>query len=56
MKTKTVKELFVIAVVLLVSLGWAGSALAQSGTPDAKIEINQWKVGFIVGIGGNYEK
>ena len=52
MKTKMVKELFVIAVVLLISLGWAGSTLAQSGTPDAKIEINQWKVGFIVGIGG----
>ena len=52
MKTKMVKELFVIAVVLLVSLGWAGSTLAQSGTPDAKIEISQWKVGFIVGVSG----
>ena len=52
MKTKMVKELLVIAVVLLVSLGWAGSTLAQSGTPDAKIEIKQWKVGFIVGVSG----
>ena len=47
-----VKEFFVIAIVLLVSLGWAGSTLAQSGTPDAKIEISQWKVGFIVGVSG----
>lgn len=45
-------ELSVIAVVLLISLGWAGSTLAQSGTPDAKIEISQWKVGFIIGAGG----
>ena len=52
MKTKMFRELFVIAVVLLVSLGWAGSAMAQSGTPDAKIEIKQWKVGFIVGVSG----
>ena len=52
MKTKMVKEFFVIAIVLLVSLGWAGSTLAQSGTPDAKIEISQWKVGFIVGVSG----
>ena len=52
MKTKNGKELIVIAVVLLVSLGWAGSTLAQSGTPDAKIEISQWKVGFIVGVSG----
>ena len=52
MKTKMVKELFIIAIVLLISLGWAGSTLAQSGTPDAKIEIKQWKVGFIVGVGG----
>jgi len=52
MKTKMFRELFVIAVVLLVSLGWAGSTLAQSGTPDAKIEISQWKVGFIVGVSG----
>ena len=52
MKTKMVKELFVIAIVLLVSLGWASSTLAQSGTPDAKIEIKQWKAGFIVGVEG----
>ena len=52
MKTKMGKELIVIAVVLLVSLGWAGSTLAQSGIPDAKIEISQWKVGFIVGVSG----
>jgi hypothetical protein len=52
MKTKMIKALFVIVIVLLVNLGWAGSTLAQSGTPDAKIEINQWKVGFIVGVGG----
>ncbi len=45
-------KFFVIAVVLLVSLGWAGSTLAKSGTPDAKIEISQWKVGFIVGVSG----
>ena len=47
-----INRFFVIAVVLLVSLGWAGSTLAQSGTPDAKIEISQWKVGFIVGVSG----
>ena len=52
MKTKMGKEFIVIAVVLLVSLGWAGSTLAQSGTPDAKIEISQWKVGFIIGVSG----
>lgn len=52
MKTKMIKEIFIIAVVLLVSLGWAGAALAQSGTPDAKIEIKQWKAGFIIGVGG----
>ncbi len=52
MKTKMVKELIIVAVVLLISIGMAGSALAQSGTPDAKIEIKQWKVGFIVGIEG----
>ena len=52
MKTKMIKELIIVAVVLLISLGWTGSALAQSGTPDAKIEIKQWKVGFIVGVGG----
>ena len=52
MKTKMGKELIVIAVVLLISFGWAGSTLAQSGTPDAKIEISQWKVGFIVGVSG----
>ena len=52
MKTKIGKELLVIAVVLLVGLGWSSATLAQSGTPDAKIEISQWKVGFIVGVGG----
>jgi len=52
MKTKMVKELFVIMVALLIGLGWAGSTLAQSGTPDATIEIKQWKVGFIVGVSG----
>ena len=52
MKTITFKKLYVIAVILLISLGWAGSAIAQSGTPDAKIEIKQWKVGFNVGVEG----
>ena len=52
MKATMVKTLCVIASVLLLSVGWAGSALAKSGTPDAKIEISQWKVGFIVGVGG----
>jgi len=47
MKTKMFRELFVIAVVLLVSLGWAGSTLAQSGTPDAKIEHLHTKVNLI---------
>ena len=52
MKTKNGKECVVIAIVLLISLGWVGSTVAQSGTPDAKIEIKQWKVGFIVGVEG----
>ena len=52
MKTITFKKLYVIAVILSISIGWASSTLAQSGTPDAKIEIHQWKVGFIVGVEG----
>ena len=52
MKTKNGKECIVIAVILLVSLVWVCSAFAQSGTPDAKIEISKWKVGFIVGVSG----
>lgn len=52
MKRTLSNRLYVVAVVLLVIVGWAGPALAQSGTPDAKIEISQWKVGFIVGVGG----
>jgi hypothetical protein len=52
MKRKIGKKLFVITVVLLISIGWVGPTLAQSGTPDAKIEISQWKVGFIVGVSG----
>ena len=52
MKMKNVKRLNIIAIVLLVCLVWACSAFAQSGTPDAKIEIRKWKAGFIVGVGG----
>ena len=50
MKKNTVKGFLGVAVMLLASLGFVGSAVAQ--TADATIEIKQWKVGFIVGVGG----
>ena len=52
MKLKMVRGFSVIMMTMFISIVWAVPVLAQSGTPDAKIEISQWKVGFIVGVGG----
>ena len=50
MKKATVNTSTIIALVVLLNLVWTGAVFAES--PDASIEIKQWKAGFIVGVGG----